>query len=323
MQFIGIPYVKDLKYKGFHPIEKKKTIQKINLLIDKFNEFHSDLFIKSNSPLDKLIEKHYESKEIIRLLEKQNLAVYYSMCTPYIEQNENNLYKKATKFEEKMIKDFKKSIKFLTTCGYELIDINFSIESSQFWGIYTTTNNGKSLKIKNPEYNNLVKEYREALEDEFDKCNINTISKIKTYLTDQEEKKLNEMLIPLQRLTLGLENEIYKDKSLKLKEEMERVIDAIKATVRIINSKKGDLSKDEMESLKKAFKDIPKFEKIMKTNAGFLKAKYFLPTIESNTKTKKIILAISAVLNDNATRYLRTEITENIKEYVTKDSPST
>ena len=44
MQLIQIPYVKELKYKGLHPIEKKKTIQKINLLIDKFNEFHSDLF---------------------------------------------------------------------------------------------------------------------------------------------------------------------------------------------------------------------------------------------------------------------------------------
>lgn len=322
MQFIDIPYVKDLKYKGFHPIEKKKTIQKINLLIDKFNEFYSDLFIKSNSPLGELTEKYKESGEIIKLLEKQNLAVYYSMCTPYIEQNKNDLRKKATEFEKKMIKDFKKFIKFLTTCGYELIYINLNIEGSKFWEIYTTTNNGKSLKIKNPQYNNLVKEYREALEYEFKKCNTDTISNIKTYLTDQEEKKLNEMLIPLQQLTLGLENEIYKNKSLE--EEMEKVINAIKATVRIINSKKGSLSEDDMKSLKRAFKDIPKFKKIMKTNACFLKEKYFLPTIKkSNTETKKIILAISAVLNDNVTRYLKTKITDDIKEYVTKDSPST
>ena len=322
MQSIHIPYVKDLKYKGFHPIEKKKTIQKINLLIDKFNEFHLDLFIKNNSPLKKLIKKYYKSKEIIRLLKEQNLAVYYSMCTPYIEQNKNDLCEIADKFEKKMIKDFKKLIKFLTTCGYELIYINLGIEGSKFWGIYTTTNNGKSLTINNPQYNDLVEGYIETLEKKFKKCNSDTIHEIKIYLIDQEKKKLNEMLISLRQLILGLENEIYKDTSLK--KEMEKVISAIKDTVGIIKSKKGDLSENKMKSLKKAFKDIPKFEKIMKTNTDTLKAKYFLPIIESNKNTKKIILAIAAVLNDSATRYnLRANITKNIKECVTKDSPST
>lgn len=322
MQLIQIPYVKDLKYKGLHPIEKKKTLQKINLLIDKFNEFHSDLFIKSDSPLGKLTKKYGKSREIIRLLKKQNLAVYYSMCTPYIEQNKRDLYKKATEFEKNMIKDFKKFIKFLTTCGYKLIYINLNIEGSEFWKIYTTTNNGKSLTIKNPQYNDLVEEYIKTLEDEFEKCNINTISKIKIYLTDQEEKKLKEMLISLQQLTLGLENEIYKDTSLK--KEMGGVIDAIKATIKIIKSGEDNLSDNKMRSLKRAFKGIPKFEEIMKINADTLKAKYFLPTMKSDKKTKKIILAIVAVLNNYATRYdLRAKITENIKKYVTENSPST
>ena len=244
------------------------------------------------------------------------------MCTPYIEQNKRDLYKKATEFEKNMIKDFKKFIKFLTTCGYKLIYINLNIEGSEFWKIYTTTNNGKSLTIKNPQYNDLVEEYIKTLEDEFEKCNINTISKIKIYLTDQEEKKLKEMLISLQQLTLGLENEIYKDTSLK--KEMGGVIDAIKATIKIIKSGEGNLSDNKMKSLKRAFKGIPKFEEIMKTNADTLKAKYFLPTMKSDKKTKKIILAIVAVLNNYATRYnLRAKITENIKKYVTENSPST
>ena len=41
---ITYPYITNLSYKGFHPIEKKKTIKNVNLLIAKFNEVINDLY---------------------------------------------------------------------------------------------------------------------------------------------------------------------------------------------------------------------------------------------------------------------------------------
>ena len=46
---ILVPHVTNIKYKGFHPIEKKKTIKKVNLLIDKFNTFARDMDEKLNN----------------------------------------------------------------------------------------------------------------------------------------------------------------------------------------------------------------------------------------------------------------------------------
>lgn len=317
MNTMLVPHIKDIKYKGFHPNEKKKTIKKINLLIDKYNAFCYNFFgynpksdIKSN-----ILNKYSSYNELIRILKKHGLEAYYQMCLSYIQENLSNIKDKVDDIENKFKKDFKKSIKSLTTSGQDLETINKNIEKNIFWKIYTVVGED-SLKVKNPEYKKLQTEMENTLKKVIKECNVNMIAVFKTYLSDKQEAKLLEASNHLNAVILGLENEIYKD--ITLKSEMEKVIQALKDTVKIMEAKKGTLSQDQIKLLNECLKGVRSLDDVKDINPETMKEKYFLSMIKpSNNETKKMIFIIISILTDSANQNeLRKVITRNVKNTV-------
>lgn len=312
-----ISHIKDIKYKGFHPIEKKKTIDKINLLIDKYNTFYHNFFQDNSdfSVKDQIYAKYGGYEELLEVLKTYGLEAYYQMGISYVHENQYNITKRMDQVEKDLRDDFEKSLEKLKNSGKDLKTINQNVERNEFWKIYSVVGEN-SLKIKNPEYQTLKDKIENLLKKEIRECNVIMVGIFQTYLIRKEKEKLNETSNFLKATILGLENEIYKNESLK--EEMEKVIEALRKIIEAMDPNKSvNLSRDQLKLLSESFKGIRNFENMKNINTGNLEGKYYLSSIKSNKRTKKMIFIIISVLTDSANkRNLRKIITRNVEERV-------
>ena len=289
-----VPPIKNIKYKGVHPIEKKKTIQKINLLIDKFN-----------STDEKLHDKGLEivaTEKMEGVLTDNGLDAYRGICLSYLTDFHMKTMKKLESILESDKEDFKKFINSLTTSGKTLEEINKEVEMNKYWKLYDSSSDGKHIKINAAAYNEFSKKFEKTLKSSIQKYAASTLLIIKTYLLEKEKEKLkdsNELLGKFIKILVAEANKTSYTKSQK--KEINNLISAFKSLSQIINSKKGNLTRNQINTLNKYFKGERAFESTNKADTKNMKEKYFLPMMQNvNKETKKMILIIMSMATDVA-----------------------
>lgn len=107
----NLEHVKNIKYKNFHPIEKKKTIKKINEYIDKFNAVNFQLFDTACIEMSNLADDR-KIKKILAQNGISNRAFAYSIkyfhnlnynTTKFLNSLSNKRRKKMKKFLDETI----------------------------------------------------------------------------------------------------------------------------------------------------------------------------------------------------------------------------
>lgn len=315
MDDYSVAHIKDLKYKGFHPIEKKKTIEKINLLIDKYNRFCYDTF-SGNTKYDKksLAIVSANDKEVERILKKHGLDIYFQMGLSFIHDAKYNIYPRILNvekdFKEKFIKE---SLNPLIKQKRDLKTINNEIEKDKFWQIYTYK--GNKLSRNQEKFDELQQQVSNEYKKIVQEGHSQMVQVFKNYITDKQENKLEELKDFLLSTAIDLEREIYKDNTLK--KEMKKVVETLKKIQQIVKYKKGNISSNEAKLLISCLKGLRGLEELIKINVSTLKEKYFLPTIKSDNKTKKIIFILISVLTDSPNkRAFKDTIVRNVRQHI-------
>lgn len=304
---ITYPYITNLKYKGFHPIEKKKTIKKINLLIDKFNKVNNDLYCKGSN----ILSNETNDNRFERLLELNNLDAYRGITLTYQSDLTIRTMKKLPSVLIKRRDNFKKFIKNLTKPGNKLEDINTSVEKNEYWN-YCEGNDPKNLKFTN-RYNTTSKNFEREFKAKIQTEVANTINKITKFLLLKEEEKVEEAKTFLEELNEHLEKE--KNKGYKDNEEAKAIIEnleaAFKKLINILEKKNGSLTENEIKIIE-GYVNLARVPKEIKTPKD---TSYFLPMIECNEGTKKIILKVMSAQTDSGGYSI---LTQKIPEYISK-----
>ena len=314
MEKILVPYVTNIKYKGFHPIEKKKTIQKINLLIAKFNIFAR----KMDDELYHIEEAEASTKKIKEIMIENGLGAYYGLVSTYYT---DLIYRIREKHESMMVnqkKKFEKFIKKLTTSGRTLENINKEIEDNDYWGLYKATSDGKGLIINKYKYHDAAIHFQTTFRLRVRKYMASTIQIIKTYLINKEKEKIGECKDYAQNLAKMLDDETEKASLGEFeKTELNNLSLMLKRIATIAQNKSGDLTSEEITLFHKYFKGNRAYNDASKDVKEKAKGKYFLPMMKCKPETKKIILILMSILVDAGSKEeaVKQTIMKNLEKY--------
>lgn len=315
MNEILVQHIKDIKYKGFHPIDKKKTIKKVNLLIDKFNTI--DEILHENGLM--MIRNETNENKIIDLLGVKGLDALYGICLTYTTDLQEKAINDLESTLKKSKEDFRKFIASLENSGKSLKDINKEIESSEYWKIFDSTNDGKKLKINGEYYNKISKKFERNFRARLREYVATTITVIKVYILEKEEEKLEECIDYSKTLAKKLEIEATKTSfTNREKVELETTASILRELANIVKSKSGNLSTNEIGTLQRYFKGNRVFNSTKEIDTSKIKEKYFLPSMKnSNKETKKMIIIFMSILTDAGSKEeeMKKTIVKNIKEY--------
>lgn len=289
-----VPPINNIKYKGIHPIEKKKTIQKINLLINKFNSADERLY---NKGLEIVATEKMDD-----VLTDNGLDAYRGISLSYLTDFHMKSIKKLESMLESNREDFKKFIKSLTTSGKTLEEINKETEMNKYWKLYDSSSDGKHIKVNAAAFNEFSKNFEKTLKSSIQKYAASTILIIKTYLLEKEKEKLKDSKELLEKFIKILEAETDKTSYTKFqKKEINNLVSTFKSLTQIIDSKKGNLTGTQIKALNQYFKGERAFETTNSVDMKNLKEKYFLPMMQNvNKETKKMILVIMSMATDVA-----------------------
>lgn len=288
-----------LSYKGFHPIEKKKTMEKINLLIDKFNTVNCALFEEGKN----IISEMTGSDKFRNTLKTHNLDPYTRITSTHRSEL------KAKSFNEMILKltnykdTFKKFIEGLVTKGDNtLSEINKKVESNEYWN-YCSGNDSKNLKLGG-NYSKIQKKFTEELTFDIKIYVTNTIEIIKSNLKSDKEKKIQETQEFLKKLIKKLKNEKAKLGQTEMKYKLiSNLISLIKIIIGILSGKQNKLLSSQIETLNIYFKGDSVFESMKSIDPNTLKDKYFLSMVQCDDKeTKKLILIIMSIQSRSSNR---------------------
>ena len=320
MNEILVPHITDIKYKGFHPIDKKKTIKKVNLLIDKFNTIDEILY--QNGLM--MIREETNENKIIKLLGVKGLDALYGISLTYTTHLQEKAINELKTTLEKQKEDFRKLIASLETSGKSLKDINKKIESSEYWKIFDSINDGKKLKIIGEYYNKVSKKFERNFRATLREYVVATLGVIKTYILEKEEEKLEECIDYSKTLAKMLEFEATKTSfTNREKIELETTASILREIAKIAKAKSGTLSTNEIKILQRYFQGNRVFNSTKEIDPEEIKEKYFLPSMKnSNKETKKMIIILMSILTDAGSKEetMKKTIVRNIKAYSQKYS---
>lgn len=314
MEKILVPYVTNIKYKGFHPIEKKKTIKKVNLLIAKFNTFAK----KMDDELYNIEEAEASAKKIKEIMIENGLGAYYGLTSTYYT---DLVYRMRKKHESMMVnqkKEFEKFIKKLTTSGRTLENINKEIEDNDYWELYKVTSDGKGLITNKYKYHNAAIHFQTTFRLHVRKYMASTIQIIKTYLISKEKEKIGECKDYAQNLAKMLDAEAAKASLGEFeKTELNNLSSVLKKIATIAQNKSGNLAPEEIALFHSYFKGNRAYKYASEDVKEKAKEKYFLPMMKCEPETKKIILILMSILIDAGSKEeaVKQTIMENLEKY--------
>lgn len=303
------PHIMNLKYKGFHPIEKKKTIKKINLLIDKFNKVNGELLDEGRNFLDGDNKNKFNE-----LLTQNDLEAYTGILLAYHFNLDSELKFKLVSMLKKEKEYFKKCVYQLATSGKSISEINKEVENNEYWKC-CDGKDAKSLKL-NQNYNEISEKFMKKFKLKVQSETANTIHTIKIFLIDKENRKIEEAIKFLNKLEKHIEDkekklptENRKNYNASKENDIKKLTLAFKRAKAIFKAKSGNFEKGEIDIIEKYLKEARIPQEIKTPN----KPKYFLPMIkESDENTKKTLLKIMSAEIENGSY---DNIVKTIDEY--------
>ena len=283
------PHIMNLKYKGFHPIEKKKTIKKINLLIDKFNKVNGELLDEGTNFL-----VGDNKNKFNELLTQNDLGAYTGILLAYHSNLDSELNFKLVSMLKKEKEYFKKCVYQLATSGKSISEINKEVENNKYWKC-CDGKDAKSLKL-NQNYNEISEKFMKKFKLKVQSETAYTIHTIKIFLIDKENRKIEEAIKFLNKLENHIEDkekklptENHKNYNASKENDIKKLTSAFERAKAIFKAKRGNFEKNEIDIIEKYLKEARIPQKIEKPT----KLKYFLPMIkESDENTKKTLLKI-------------------------------
>ncbi len=304
--FPGVEHVTDIKYKGVHPLEKKKVIKDINLLIDKFNSDNNLLYedsVRYND--DETNKKYYKDKKSNKI--------------PNIYATISNIVISEFSYHRNYLLAYLHDIKFESTTLEERLRYNRVSEFEKF--ISSITQNPKlSLKDITQCIFNWYRCEKTFLLGEKAKIVVGIeklakiyTEKIKNEIKAKQESKRKKLLKHCQEWVKFIDT-TTKEKKEKLKSnESIFLSSAIKELISIVSRKKGDLSQCSFETIKKCFFRNRNWKPILPASQYTDK---YPPLPKSDSRTNQILINLYALITDDGIKdQIRQKI---ILPYITK-----
>ena len=300
-----IPHIKDLKYKGFHPLDKKKVIKEINSLIDDMNKWCLES-LKSKKYSEDFEDCGNRLDDKVLILARNGVKDFEQKAKEKFPSSEGLLMKYIQELRRELIMHLKEEYFKLQKEKYKIF-----IEK-------ITTSNKNSLKDIEREIINYRKEIAESylkyLKEKWDGIDqiisndvSAKISKVKLYYREYMNEKLKKLFEKINVWISIIESKMGKDKDSKFKSSFEELKNAIRSKLNLDN-KNADILKDFLKPHLRYWYAI----------SQDVKSKY-LPIPTANTKTNEIITNfIYAITESTAER----NIDNWVKNYARVDKLS-
>ncbi len=273
-----VSHIKDVRYKGFHPSEKKKIIKDINLLIDKFNEYDEILtsyLYDGSNPYR--FSKASDSILNERLGGHRNylLSSLHEMKFNVVMLNERLSYirkKEFEKFIDSITQDPKKNIE----------DIKKEIFK---WY-------ANEKKFIEEEKNKLKIAVEETSKFETKKAE----AEIKTTQERKRKKSIEKCTALIKQIEKGF---LKNTKTAK-------ILTALKELTAVLSNQKGNLTQESLQSLIACFKGNRNWTKVQLS-----KKNNYPPMPDSDNLTNQVIINLYGMVTDGGT-----DLMKLIKNYI-------
>ncbi len=217
-----LEYINNIKYKNFHPIEKKNTIKKINNYIKNFNAVNDELGNISQTEMTELTR----DKRVRSILAKNGISTRLSeFSLKYFHNFKLNITNFLNSLLKKRCKKIKKILDSTVINPTKKLSIKQICEE-----IENLDENLKDFKKKEQEAQlYLIK--KKATEEIS-----SLVHQIKTFMETDQEKKLEKSVIYAEKLVEATKNTSSKDQSKSYK--------YFKELLEVMNGKKDKLDSD-------------------------------------------------------------------------------
>lgn len=274
---MAVSHISDLKYKGFHPIDKRKTIKIINKQIDDFNQLNYDISEESQTIWAEFC------KQLNEKVTDSSLFYHQHYLTKFIGYAASKAQKKISKADQTREKEFKNFVKSVTTNSDLTLEKILNMVK-RFYGKdgkdgYTTSEINK-------------------LKDYYDQLMATTFLTMKGFLREQQKKKTEELKNKLKALIEDIgkrypEGSPHQTNAKTIKNSLEQLHD-------ILSGKSESLTPDVISCLKKCVEGNRNAASIIK-DARPLE---YAPFPKQNVIINKIIISFMGIITDGGTKLI-------------------
>lgn len=273
-----VKHITNIKYQGFHPLDKRKTIKKINDFIDRFNKTNEELTQDGMQRWIALCETLSSN------ISKSSLAPHRDYLTKYQGYGISKASETVTKYSKNREKNFQELVDILiNNSKNKLSKINTNLNDNYFFG-----KNGVKGYIQSE---------KNKLSDKFDEILFLTFAKMKGFLKLQQHKKIDELNKSCIKWIKIIKDQHYDSKSHSWGKADEQLIIALTKLKKICKNKAGNLSPGEFSILKEAIKTNRNCGNVL-TSLSPIK---YPPLPKSNINTNRILIAFMGMITDNGT----------------------
>lgn len=269
---MSISHIQNIRYKGFHPTDKKNIIYDINLLIDKFNEDNNML---RDSLWDLQNPNNFNVFTENAMIKKLGNHRHYLLS--YLHEIKFNIVKLNERLFYIREKEFQKFIDSLTK------DSKKSIETIKK-DIFNWYLNEK----------NFIKSEREKIDDALKETTAITIERATVKLKSKQEKKRKALLDKCTLLIKHIETK-YKDNK-----KADELFIALKRLKFILSRKDGNLTYDLAQPLIACFRSNRNWSPIKKSSEKIL----YPPIPRADSITNQIIINLYGMVTDGGTDFI-------------------